>query len=405
MTTQRTSAAIKRMSSTKRANNTKRTNNTKRANNTVANLLRDRIHSGHYQAGDWLPTERNLAEDLSVDRRVVRTAINDLVSDGLVYRRPHCRPIVGPARSESAAKGAEQQPASAFSSSDFVALIMWPGGGVLEHIRTSQQRIFWGINQALAEAGYHAVFLGIEQIGTEEETAASEAAHLRYALERGFGGVILYPYAYRSNQALVEEVSRNIPLVTIDRRITSLETDFAGIDNRQAMFDTTMHLVAQGHRRIAYITKCEQIRPVQDRIQGYMDAVREAGLPEMILTIPSRDRDDPWVVTETIFRLPAEERPTAAAVFNDYSAVFLMQHLQNLGLTVPGDAAVTGFDDIIPALPNGVGLTTIAQPYEEIGRTAVSLLLRRMKNPSAPVAAIELPARLVVRESSAPPAA
>lgn len=135
------------------------------------------------------------------------------------------------------------------------------------------------MNQALAEAGYHAVFLRLGQIGGEGENAAGEAAHLRYALERGFGGVIFYPYAYRSNRALVEEVSRKIPLVTIDRQTTSLETDFVGIDNRQAAFDTTLHLVAQGHRRIAHVTKCGQIRPVQNRVQGYVDAVREAGVP------------------------------------------------------------------------------------------------------------------------------
>lgn len=374
----------------------------KRPNNTIADLLRDRIQAGHYQAGDWLPTERLLAEDLGVDRRVVRTAINDLVSDGLIHRRPHCRPIVGPMRSGATPESADP-PASALSSSDFVALIMWPGGGVLEHAGTSQQRIFWGMNQALAEAGYHAVFLRLGQIGSEEENAAGEATHLRYALERGFGGVVFYPYAYRSNRALVEEVSRRIPLVTIDRRTASLETDFVGIDNRQAMFDMTMHLVAQGHRRIAYVTKCEQIRPVQDRVQGYVDAVRAAGVPEMVLTIPSQHRSNPWVVVDTIFRLPRAERPTAAVVFNDYAAVSLLDRLQNLGLTVPGDVALTGFDNIIPALPNGIGLTTVAQPFEEIGRRAVELLLRRMKEPTVPVTEIELSASLVVRESSIGP--
>ena len=376
---------------------------TKRPNDAVADLLRGRINAGHYQAGDWLPTERTLAEDLGVDRRVVRTAINDLVNDGLIHRRPHCRPIVGPMRS-GAAPNSVGLPASALSSSAFVALIMWPGDGVLEHAGTSQQRIFWGMNQALAEAGYHAVFLQLGQIGSEEENAAGEAAHLRYALERGFGGVIFYPYAYRSNRDLVEEVSRRIPLVTIDRRTASLETDFVGIDNRRAMFDMTMHLAAQGHRRIAYLTKCEQIRSVQDRVQGYVDAVREAGIPEIVLTIPSRHRSDPWTVVDTMFRLPADERPTAAVVFNDYAAVSLLDRLQNLGLTVPGDVALAGFDNIIPTLPGGLGLTTIAQPFEEIGRRAVDLLLRRMRDPSAPVTEVELPARLVARESSAAPA-
>lgn len=373
-----------------------------RAKTTIANLLRDRIQSGHYRAGDWLPTERLLAEDLGVDRRVVRTAISDLVSDGLIYRRPHCRPIIGPEPKEAPVKGVEP---SALAPSEFVALIMWPGGGVLEQAGTSQQRIFWGMNQALAEAGCHAVFLRLGQIGSEEENAAGEAAHLRYALERGFGGVIFYPYAYRSNHVLVEEVSRKIPLVTIDRRTTSLETDFVGIDNRQATFEATLHLAAQGHRRIAYVTKCEQIRPVQDRIQGYVDAVREISIPEMVLTIPSQHRSDPWIVTDTIFRLPAAERPTAAVVFNDYTAVGLMHHLERLGLTVPGEVALVGFDNIIPALPSGVGLTTIAQPFEEIGRAAVKLLLRRRNDPSAPILTRELPAHLVVRESSAGPAA
>ena len=63
--------------------------------NTVVNTLRDQIQSGYYKAGDWLPTERTLSEELGVDRRVIRTAVNQLVRTGLAIRRPHCRPIVG----------------------------------------------------------------------------------------------------------------------------------------------------------------------------------------------------------------------------------------------------------------------------------------------------------------------
>ena len=301
-------------------------------------------------------------------------------------------------RAEAVDKGAEPP----FSASTFVALIMWPGRGVLENAGSSQ-RIFWGMNHALSDAGYHAVFLKLKQIGSEAENAESEAAHLRYALEQGFGGVVLYPYAYRSNHALVKQISRRIPFVTIDRRLTSLETDFVGIDNRKATFDMTLHMVAQGHRRIAYVTKFEQIRPVQERIQGYIDAVYQAGIPEIILPIPSNLREVPWMVSDITFGLPAEERPTAAVAFNDYAAIDLTYRLQALGLTVPGDVAIGGFDNIMPTLPNGVGLTTISQPYEEIGEMAVNLLLRRMKDPSASVKTIELPAPLVVRESSPAP--
>ena len=131
--------------------------------------------------------------------------------------------------------------------------------------------------------------------------------------------------------------------------------------------------------------------------------MREAEVPEIILTIPSRDREETWLVVDTVFRLPVGERPTAAVVFNDYAAVDLMYRLQRLGLSVPGDVALGGFDNIAEILPNGVGLTTMAQPYEEIGRAAVELLLRRTADPAAPVRTVELRASLVIRASSAPP--
>jgi LacI family transcriptional regulator len=370
----------------------------KQPENALANILREQILSGNYQTGDWLPTERALAEDLGADRRTIRMAINQLVRDGLVIRRPHCRPIVAKGGGESSEEAASKTEAAS-STSSFIALLMWSGGGQLERAVTSQQRIFWGMNQALAEAGYYAVFVDMGEVGTEKENAEREAEQLRYMQKRGFGGAVFYPYAYRSNRALIEEVSRTIPLVTIDRRIDSVNADFVGVDNYQAMYDTIAHLIAQGHRRIAYITKNEQICPVQDRIQGYIDAIRDSGLDEMILSIPSRT-GQAWTAIDMIFRMPKHERPTAAAVFNDYSAMDLAQRLTSMGLSVPGDVALTGFDDIVPALPSGVGMTTVAQPYEDIGVKAAEVLIRRLKNPSAPIVSVHLPAELVIRESS-----
>ncbi len=363
---------------------------------SVADLLRDQILSGKYQPGDWLPTERRLAESLRVDRRIVRLAINRLVKSGLVTRQPHCRPVVAALAEQSPAEDAPMLPKAA---SSFIALLMWRGGR-LERTLAAQQRIFWGMDQALAEAGYHAVFVDIGALGPEEQNAACEAERLRYVLRQGFGGAVFYPYAYRSNQAIIEAVRREIPLVTIDRRSAFVETDFIGIQNRRAVYDTVMHLAGLGHRRIAYVTKHEQVTAVQDRTQGYLDAVRDAGLDEIILPIPLRDQEQVWTVADTVFQLPKGVRPTAAAVFNDYSAVDLMMRLETLGLSVPSDVAITGFDSIVPALPNGVGLTSPAQPYEEIGRKAAELILRRCKDLTAPIQSVELPAPLMIRESS-----
>ena len=282
---------------------------------------------------------------------------------------------------------------------------MWHGGGPLEHAGTAQQRIFWGMNQSLMKLGYHAVFLdlGGDRIGSEEENAAREAEHLRYIRDQKFGGALFYPYAYRHNRDLVQEVNRSVPLVLLDRKIPGVEVDFVGIENHRAMSEITQHLIAQGHRRIAHVTRSEPIQAVQDRAQGYLDAMRAADAPdmmEMILNTPPYRDDRYWTVIDAVFRLPKEQRPTAAVCVNDYMAVGLAERLEYLGLSTPQDVALTGFDNIVPTLPDGMGLTTAAQPYEEIGITAVDLLMRRIKAPLSPPVSVELPVGLIVRASS-----
>ncbi len=393
-----------------------------RASERVADVLSDRIRSGLYGAGDLLPTERVLAADLGVHRRSVRTAIDQLVRSGLVSRRPNCRPTVRRASPEAPAAKAGHDGSRAaprITTSNLIALIMWHGGGPLEHAGTAQQRIFRGMNQALVKFGHHAVFLDVseqvspegEHLGSPEEIAAQEAAHLRYIQEQGFGGALFYPYAYRRNRDLAREVSRSVPLVLLDRRMAGVDGDFVGVDNVRAMREVTQHLIAQGHRRIACLTNSEPIHPVQDRVQGYIEAMRgadSADMTEMVLTVPPHGESDDrtWRVVDAVFRLPQEQRPTAAVCFTDYMAVGLAQRLESLGLSVPGDVALTGFDNIVPVVPNGTslpfgtGLTTMAQPFEEIGSRAVELLMRRLRDRQAPPASVELPARLIVRASS-----
>ncbi|MEO7714680.1 MAG: GntR family transcriptional regulator [Capsulimonas sp.] len=364
--------------------------------------LRERIETGFYSAGEFLPTERTLAEDLRVHRRVVRAAIDELVREGMISQKPHCRPVVGqPADAAQAVGVASTRDSSALPATNLIALILWHDGGRLERASSPQARIFWSVNDELAGAGYHAVFLDMSQRPESEDMATREAALLNYALDQGFGGVIFYPYTYRSNRDLVKQVSQRIPLVLLDRTINGVDASFVGVDNYQSMFEITEHLLSQGHRRIAHITENDPIHPVQERLRGYIDAVRAAGAPEMVVTTPSNNNpEESWPVVDAIFRLPMGERPTAAVCLNDYTAVHLTTHLKKLGLMIPADVAVTGFDNVIQTLPGGVGLTTMAQPFEDIGQSAAQILIRRLKNPLAPTEFIELPARLTPRAST-----
>jgi len=373
----------------------------KRANNTVANLLRERIRSGHYQVGEWLPTERMLTEDLRVHRRVVRDALTQLENEGLILRRPHCRPIVQ-ALERQAPVSPPIPTVPTFPTSRFVALVMYHGGDP-EQGTSAQQRIFWGMNEALGMAGYHAVFLDLgDRVRTEVENAEREAAHLRYVLDHGFGGVVFYSYAYLANKDLIREVSRRVPFVLLDRTLPGVEADFVGAANHQAMYDATKHLIEQGHRRIAYVTKAERINTVQDRLQGYVNAIHDLipdDVYDMVITTPWMGSSK-WPSLDAVFRLPKEERPTAVLCVNDYTAALVAERLAHLGISVPDDVSLIGFDNIVHQLPGGVGLTTVAQPFEDIGRTAAELVIRRFEKPSLPLADIQLPTQLVVRESS-----
>ena len=373
----------------------------------VAATLAGRIQSGQSGPDTPLPTERVLAADLGVHRRSVRAAIEQLVQEGLVSHRPNCRPTVeGPRRETLAAATFSGSPR--ISTSNLIALIMWHGGGPLEHAGTSQQRIFWGMNEVLTKAGCHAVFLDIGGVlRPEAEIAVQEAEHLRYIQDQDFGGAIFYPYAYRHNRALVEEVSRSVPLVLLDRQISGVEVDFVGVENRSSLFEVTQHLIGQGHQRIAYLTGYEPVQSIQDRIAGYLEAMRGENASErteIILTIPPYRDLRAWAVVDAVFRQPEGQRPTAVVCATDYLAVDVAERLEFLGLSIPQDVALTGFDGIVPTLPKGLGLTTATQPYEEMGKAAAELLLRRRENALLPPKSVEMLAPLVVRASSIPAA-
>lgn len=164
----------------------------------------------------------------------------------------------------------------------------------------------------------------------------------------------------------------------------------------------TQYCIGLGHRRLAYVTLCEPINTVQDRMQGYLNAIRDSfgdDRFEMVIMVPWYGVSN-WPLFDAVFALPADERPTAVVCLNDYAAVRVAERLEFHNLKVPADVAIIGFDNIVQFLPGGMGLSTVAQPFEEIGKTAANILLKRLDFPTMPPVHMELPCRLIVRDSS-----
>jgi LacI family transcriptional regulator len=163
------------------------------------------------------------------------------------------------------------------------------------------------------------------------------------------------------------------------------------------------HLLELGHRRIGAITGPADWVATEDRLRGYHAALVAAGImPQPELVVRS-DFEIPGGVAAAELLLDAAEPPTAIFAFNDNLAIGAIRAARARGLRVPEDLSVVGFDDVEHATVVSPSLTTIRQPLAEMGRMAVSMLMRLLERQRFETAHVELGTRLVVRGSTAPP--
>ena len=260
--------------------------------------------------------------------------------------------------------------------------------------------IFYGVNAALSLQGYHPLVLDT-YAETYPKANEKEAEGLIYARENGFAGAVLWHEGGSANVSLIQEIRDEMPVVAIDRRVPGLELDYVGTDNFRGAYDATRHLIAQGHTRIAHLTRLETTDAAAGRLQGYQRALADAGLSlnprHILLALDGGRRLDPDMVAQ-VFSGP--DAPTALFLMADFWAPPVYAELKRLGLRVPDDVALVGFDDVVPPGLDDLELTSMAQDFEGIGRTAGELVLRRIANPTLPFVTHVFPARLVIRRSS-----
>jgi LacI family transcriptional regulator len=200
----------------------------------------------------------------------------------------------------------------------------------------------------------------------------------------------------------VVDVSDATPIVAVDPHTGPSRLPSVHSDNLAGAIAATEHLVGLGHRRIGFLAGRPDLESAGQRERGYREALAAAGIapdPELI-----RVGDYELEMSEAPARelLTLDDRPTAIFAANDLSAIQTMHVARSLGLTIPGDVSVVGFDNIPESAFTGTPLTTIDQSIQEMGRQAVELLIDLIEGDSERPQQITLPTRLVVRESSGP---
>ncbi|MFD7659610.1 LacI family DNA-binding transcriptional regulator [Actinosynnema sp. NPDC059797] len=232
------------------------------------------------------------------------------------------------------------------------------------------------------------------------EDPARQARYLDLLEQQRVEGILITPVA-EDEPRIAALVARGTPVVVVDRG--------AGPDRCSVSVDDVLggdlavsHLLDAGHRRIAFIGGPRAIGQVADRIAGAEQALTRAGAePLTVLETARLDVAEGRRAGERLAGLPAARRPTAAFCANDMLALGLLQQAVRLGLRVPQDLAIIGYDDIEFAAAAAVPLTSVAQPRQLLGRTAAELLLAEARNPKGHVHQQRVfEPELVVREST-----
>ena len=345
--------------------------------------LRREIRDGFYMNGAQLPSEESLVRKYRVSRITAVRAMDELVKCGLVYRKRGAGTF--------ATKTAQQE-------SGRLGLIM-PSLAFGE--------VFPRICQALMRCaqgdGYSLV------IGDVSASSPSKRAHEAVKVARSFvqqrvAGVVLQPLAFlRAADGATHEMlslfaKAEIPVVLVDRNIDVGEEpvrhDFVGIDNFSAGRTLGEHLIAQGAKRVRFLMRPNCATVIRDRLDGVASAVgRGVGGDVAIVAEPN----DIGAIGRVFGK---KVRPDAVICESDYVAAVFRNTLGKLGLSVPEDVMLAGFDDVRCAVTTSPPLTTIHQPCEDIALVAYRALRERILDSSLPPRRMLIPAPLVVREST-----
>jgi LacI family transcriptional regulator len=224
------------------------------------------------------------------------------------------------------------------------------------------------------------------------------------------GAVIVALHHPRFMQAICRLHAADFPFVLLDQRMRDIDVSSVTSDNHQGGYLAGELLARHGHRRVAFIGDL-MAATVQDRLWGLRDALGDADVPfrrsSVVDLAVGADRFGDWgsCISAGVARLLNEEhRPTAIVCSCDAVARQVYRDLATAGLRVPVDMSVVGYDDDAHVLELLTpGLTTIRQPFSELGRAAMELLKVRINAPTSPAEARVLPVELIERESVASP--
>ncbi|MCF7944915.1 MAG: GntR family transcriptional regulator [Spirochaetia bacterium] len=353
---------------------------------TISNEIRNDIRSGKLHPGEKLGTERELSESYNVSRPTVTRALNDLAHEGLIERRAGSGSFVSPPQNDG---------------KKLTFCLFVPGYG--------HGTIFDSVCSCIADqtdkSGFALIWGGMNVRGKTKENLVRA---VRRCVSYGVDGVFLQPAELlhekdKINRETILMLEENgIPVILLDADYVPFPErsglDIVGIDNTRAAWIAARHLIRQGSERIDFVGKPYTASTLERRMYGCRLALLEASI------CPKREWEhflfpDSKEDVQKLYDSGARD----IICVNDETAAELIITLEELGISVPEDVRIIGFDDVKFARLARVPLTTISQPCEEIGVAAVNAMMNRLNEPGQAPCEYLLEAKLMIRKSSIRP--
>lgn len=239
----------------------------------------------------------------------------------------------------------------------------------------------------------------VTMLANSDEDAARESRFLDVMRDESVDGVIL-PAVSGGGEAVERLAHARIPVVYVDRRPPRITGDTVVIDNERGARDATEHLLGLGHRRIAFIQGRPDLSTSRERLAGYRGALEDAGVAYEPALVGAGDGRQASGDDLARALLGTQARPTALLAGNSLMTMGALTAIHSMGLRIPDDVALIGYDDMPWAQVVDPPLTVVRQPAHAIGRRAMELLLRRVADPAREAQLVALQPELVVRRSS-----
>ncbi len=256
-------------------------------------------------------------------------------------------------------------------------------------LRSSHSSILGMVINDLANPFFTELAIGIERacqngdfipfIANTGENVERQTQVMRSMREHGAAGLVICP-AVHSDPREIAALTEGLPVVFAMRRLDGGRGSVVVPDNRAGALAAVRHLIALGHRRIAFLGGLPGMIVGEERIAGYRDALKEAGIAFdrslVVEGLPNREGGRESVHTILKLKTP----PTAALCFNDVVAIGAIHGLQAAGRDVGKDFAIIGFDDIDEAKHMSPALSSVAADGRGLGETAARLLMQQIKS-------------------------